>query len=431
MIGDAINPSPPNFELKIKGTKRANTGQHHLIWNRRKNMRINTKGIKAFLHDAKAVSPAIATLILIVIAAVAAAGVGILVQNAQTNAQQQQGNKDLSIVGTITVKGSTTVLPISEIASANFMKKYPGTQVVIGGGGSAAGQEYIYDKLVDIGASSSKWPDTDTTTNGVVVPGRGQSAVVVPGGIICSESGPDCSIKETAIGTGMIVIAGAAKNDAGNAITAINVTNDVVNSPHGIATGWTVLNLTFADLQTAYSAGTVVVPNGAGTITLEAVQRSDASGTEETFAQWIGQQDSNTKQLVTTDLATQKQGNQGISEYIAGYSTSSAKGVIGFVDIGFAKGGVNGNNNVIPALQNGTAAVVGNKGVGKTYDTASISNRLPATKAIDGKDHGLARDLYLYNQLTGDNLNVINAYLDYILSADGQKDVQAAVFFTI
>jgi hypothetical protein len=34
MPGDAMNPCPPNFDLKIDVDTMGNTGVHHLIWNR-------------------------------------------------------------------------------------------------------------------------------------------------------------------------------------------------------------------------------------------------------------------------------------------------------------------------------------------------------------------------------------------------------------
>ena len=120
-------------------------------------MKINTKGIKAFLQDSKAISPAIATLILIVIAVVAAAGVGILVQSSQKNAEAQSSNKDLSVSGDFVIKGSTTVLPVSQNEIQAFSKIYPSVTITLGGGGSGYGKAAVYNKLIDVGASSSIW----------------------------------------------------------------------------------------------------------------------------------------------------------------------------------------------------------------------------------------------------------------------------------
>ncbi len=65
---------------------------------------MNTKGIEQFLLDAKAISPAIATLILIVNAGVSAAGVGIIVQNSQQKTSVQIGSTDLSVSRMINIK---------------------------------------------------------------------------------------------------------------------------------------------------------------------------------------------------------------------------------------------------------------------------------------------------------------------------------------
>lgn len=357
-------------------------------------MKYTKNNIKQFLHDAKAVSPAIATLILIVIAAVAAAGVGILVQSSQKNAQDQTGNKNLDVVGTIDIKGSTTVLPVTQLAAEDFMKKYPAVTISVAGGGSQTGQLDIYTKTVDIGASSSKWDVNPFTLNGITVPARKDA--------IIQEAGPDATVWETAIGTGMIVVAGNVPG-----VTTINVNNATGNTSQ---IAGTVMNITDADLITAYTTGTVTVSG----VALKAVQRSDPSGTEETFAKWIGLTDANS-QLSSPASVVGHQGNQGVRDAIAATANT-----IGFVDIGFAKGGVNGNDKVIPATMGGFAASSDNKGVGGKYDTAS---------KITTTGKGLARDLFYYSQ--GVPTGVVKAYLDYMLTPDGQKSVHDAGFFSV
>ncbi len=372
-------------------------------------MEKNTKGIKAFLRDVKAVSPAIATLILIVVAAVAAAGVGIITQTSQKNALDQTGNKDTSVMGTIVTKGSSTVLPISQAGAEAFMKKYPAVDMKVSGGGSTEGRMYVYTKTVDIGASSAIWPTTETVTDGVTVPGRGVA--------IIQDAGADATIWETKIGTGMIVIAGTLYNDTKVPATGINV---LANG----TTGWsttipTEFNITYADLKALYLAGAGTY----GTVNLESVQREDPSGTEETFADWLGKKDSTTKQLTSDVLATPKQGNQGIRDYVAAKTAEANKGRIGFVDVGFAKGGANGNDKVIPGKMNGTANGIASKetkGVDGKYDTES--------KAVSGSK-GLARDLFYYSQ--GIPTGAVKAYLDWITGAAGQKIVQNTGFFSV
>ncbi|VVB56372.1 PBP superfamily domain protein [uncultured archaeon] len=396
MIGDAINPCPPNFELKAHNTQRACrwASLKHWIEKTKENIKmVNTKGIRAFLHDAKAVSPAIATLILIVIAAVAAAGVGILVQSSQKNAQDQTGNKNLDVMGTINIKGSTTVMPITQGAAEVFMKKYPAVTINVGGGGSEVGQLLAWTTASpkeDIGASSSKWSTDDKTINGILIPKRATA--------IIQEAGESAKVFETKIGTGMIVLAGQ------NTMDIVNTTGCVSNTT----------SICYGDLKAAY-AGTGQI----GTTGLTVIQRSDKSGTEETFAAWIGLVKSDDKQLNSN--VTGYQGNQGIRDAIA-----SNPNLVGFVDVGFTGSFLNGNAKVVAATMNNTKAEDANKGVGKTYDIQSIS----LTGITDvTKQKGLARDLFYYNQ--GIPTGAIKTYLDWIMTPDGQKVVQNEGFFSI
>lgn len=393
MIGDAINPCPPNFELKVYNTQRACRWASLKYWIEKikENIKmVNMKEIRAFLHDAKAVSPAIATLILIVIAAVAAAGVGILVQSSQQNAKDQTGDKNLNAMGTIDIKGSTTLLPVTQAAAEAFMKKYPAITINIGGGGSEVGQLLAWTTTKptqEMGASSSKWSSSDKTISGIVIPKR-ETAII-------QEAGENAKVFESKIGTGMIVMAGK---------TEFNVDNST-----GCANSAT--NICFTDLKNAYQNGAIIPVSN-----YKVVQRSDKSGTEETFAAWIGLVNSVDKQLNSSNV-TGYQGNQGIRDAIANDATGKT---IGFVDVGFTGTNVNGNVNVLAGKMNNTAANSDTKGVGKDYDSASIS--------LTSTGKGLSRDLFYYNQ--GIPTGAIKTYLDWIMTPDGQKIVQQEGFFS-
>lgn len=54
----------------------------------------------------------------------------------------------------IVVNGSTTILPIAEIAAEDFMSAHPGTKVLVSGVGSSAGIESVSSGSSDIGTSS-------------------------------------------------------------------------------------------------------------------------------------------------------------------------------------------------------------------------------------------------------------------------------------
>jgi len=364
---------------------------------------VNTKGIKVFLHDVKAVSPAIATLILIVIAAVAAAGVGILVQSSQKNAQDQTANKNLDVVGEFSIKGSTTVLPVSQGEISAFQKLYPAVTINLGGGGSSTGRALVFNKQVDVGASSDVWPTGSTTTDsttGLSYDGR-EDAVIQAAGV-------NAFLYETKIGTGMIVVAA----NLGSTVTSINITNGVADSS---TIGVPAAQIAFADLYDLYANTTCRTTNPLCGI-LTAVQRNDESGTEDTFAAWIGLQDGTSKQLLSTVNATGAQGNQGIRDYISTHSKS-----IGFVDIGFATGGINGIANVMPASQNSIVASKTTKGFEGPYSVAS--------NTVNGgtSSKTLARDLYYYSQ--GIPTGAQKAFFDFVLSNDGQTIVEQTGFY--
>jgi len=54
----------------------------------------------------------------------------------------------------IVIKGSTTVLPIAQAALEAYMKKNPGVQISLSGGGSGEGIKALLDKTTDIADSS-------------------------------------------------------------------------------------------------------------------------------------------------------------------------------------------------------------------------------------------------------------------------------------
>ncbi|HBQ27351.1 MAG TPA: phosphate-binding protein [Syntrophomonas sp.] len=56
--------------------------------------------------------------------------------------------------GTITVAGSTSVQPFSDVLAEEFMKTHPGVQIDIQGGGSSQGIQATVSGAADIGASS-------------------------------------------------------------------------------------------------------------------------------------------------------------------------------------------------------------------------------------------------------------------------------------
>jgi len=56
----------------------------------------------------------------------------------------------------ITIKGSTTILPVAQVASEVFMEKNPGIRISVQGGGSGVGIASLLDRTTDIATSSRK-----------------------------------------------------------------------------------------------------------------------------------------------------------------------------------------------------------------------------------------------------------------------------------
>ena len=63
---------------------------------------------------------------------------------------------------TVTVAGSTTILPIAEVAGENFMKQNEGISVLVSGMGSSAGIEAVTSGTADIGTSSRNLKDNES-----------------------------------------------------------------------------------------------------------------------------------------------------------------------------------------------------------------------------------------------------------------------------
>lgn len=245
-----------------------------------------------FKND-KAVSPVVATLVLVVVAIIGAAAVGALLGafSSDVSDEASAGETSSASSAEILIAGSTTVQPVSELLAEAFMEDHKGVKVTVQAGGSGAGVSSAGMGIVDIGAASravkddeaAKYPDLQTHQ-------IGGSAVVV----------------------------------IGNYATGFNVTQDELydaymnNDPTAITTG---------TVNTLY-------------------QRAEESGTEDTFVEWLEERDDNidTDGDGTTDDNDEDTfsidgdvegatGNQGLLEAVAGTANS-----IGFVDFGYAEG---------------------------------------------------------------------------------------------
>lgn len=79
----------------------------------------------------------------------------------QSRQDQAGTNHGSQVTGTITVAGSTSVQPFSEVLAEAFMSKNPGVKVHVQGGGSTQGIQAAISGAAEIGASSRELKDQE------------------------------------------------------------------------------------------------------------------------------------------------------------------------------------------------------------------------------------------------------------------------------
>lgn len=247
---------------------------------------------KKIFNDEAGVSPIVATLVLVVVAIAGAAAVGTIMGSFSSDVSDSASAGDAMAASSTTLRlaGSTTVTPVAELIAEAYMDTRDIT-VDVQEGGSDAGISGALNDLIDIGMASkdvtkADYPDIEKHT-------IGYSAVVV------------------------------IANCAG-----INESTNV--SMADLATMYTDAD---ADGKTTVSTslGGTIDPTGSST-TLTLFQRSDASGTEETFAKALDGTVFETDKDMDSSDAVGASGNQGVLDKVIATTDS-----IGFVDYGFAK----------------------------------------------------------------------------------------------
>lgn len=187
--------------------------------------------------------------------------------------------------GTLSVTGSTTVLPIAQLAAEAFMAENPGVDVQIGGGGSSVGIQAVGEGTADIGMSSRDLKEAEKAE----YPGLVGHTVAIDG---------------------IAVIVNPAN-------TVESLTPDQVRGIYnGTYTAWD---------QVGGPEGEIVV-----------VGRDSASGTREYFQEVVMQKDD----FVETQL--EKNSNGAMAQTIA-----QTPGAIGYVGLGYLDNTVKGLSIVV------------------------------------------------------------------------------------
>jgi len=259
--------------------------------------------IKKLFNNEAGVSPIVATLVLVVVAIAGAAAVGTIMGSFSSDVSDSASSQDAAQGASteLLIAGSTTVQPVSELLAEAYMEEHSGVKVTVQGGGSGAGISSTEMDIIDIG-SASKSVDTVNEHPKLQVHQIGGSAVVVIGGANVANA------------------TGSTMDKAD--ITAIynNVSSDGTISATNAA-------ITGSNLSYTGSASVITV-----------YQRSEASGTEETFSKYFGDDD---KTWCDDTNAKGEKGNAGVLAAVESNADS-----IGFVDFGYAAGS-EGNINLI------------------------------------------------------------------------------------
>lgn len=233
--------------------------------------------MKLLKMNENAVSPIVATLVLIVVAVIGAVAVGTIMGTFSSDVSEQVNTGDVSGSSSmeILIAGSTTVQPVSEILAEAYMTQKPGVKISVQGGGSGAGVTSVGMGIVDIGSASRAVKDAELTKYPSLQTHQiGGSAVV----LICSDE---------------LSLTDVVKYDIVDVYTNGTSANN---------------NMTTAGVNTAYA-------------------RAESSGTQDTFLEWLGIDEAD-----LNDDVQRATGNAGVLAAVAG-----ANDAIGFVDFGYAE----------------------------------------------------------------------------------------------
>jgi phosphate transport system substrate-binding protein len=249
----------------------------------------------------------------------------------------------------ILIAGSTTVQPVSELLAEAYMKENPGVKITVQGGGSGAGVASAGMGIVDVGSASRDLKDAE------------------------AEKYPEIQTKQIG-GSAVVVIV----NDAATEFVSAGV-------------------ITKAELVSIYQNGTQV--KNVTTI----YQRSEESGTEDTFAEFLFGKDGS----ISESIGEGATGNAGVLAAV-----QSTSGAIGFVDAGYAlsASGV----TVLNIVDDSVTFEATDKGIKNALAGKNSETECYVTGETASSGYGLVRPL---NYLVGESpSSVVNDFLTFAQS---------------
>ena len=243
----------------------------------------------------------------------------------------------------LTISGSTTVLPIAAAVAEAYMAKNPDVDVKVSGGGSGAGISAIGKKSVDIGMSSRALNADEKTSY--------PKLIVVP----------------------------VAKD-------GISI---IVNSANPVE------SLSLAQIKDIYTGTTKSWKDvGGNQEAFDIVGRDSASGTREFFFNEV------MKKTDFTNFMLEKNSNGAVQQLVSQTPTA-----IGYVGMGFEDG----------------VKVLSLDGDGKKVK--------PTVETVKSGEYPLSRELYFITN--GEPSDAAKDFINFLLSADGQKIVEKEGFVSL
>lgn len=242
-----------------------------------------------FKDNDKAVSPVVATLVLIVVAIIGAAAVGTMLglfSNSVSNSASADKVNTASSTA-ISVGGSTTVEAFSTLAAAAYEAAHQGVQINVQGGGSGAGVVGAGQGVLDVGSTSRPVYSTENLTY------------------------PNLQTFEIGACAACFIV---------NSKLALTTADQ-------------------KDLATAYGPGTTTLSTtlgtGTGAPTVDVYGRESGSGTRAVVDSWLGSYGTTpgTSSLTEGAGVSAQSGNQLVESAVDG----DQKG-LGYVDYGFTVG---------------------------------------------------------------------------------------------
>ncbi|MEM0466515.1 MAG: substrate-binding domain-containing protein [Candidatus Thermoplasmatota archaeon] len=251
--------------------------------------------MKRLVRNAQAVSPIIATLMLVLVAVGAAGAFYVWQSGWQKDVQSKTGGAG-ELQASLIIGGSTTVYEFGAVAAQYFQGANPNYKVNVQKGGSGAGIAAVGTGAIDIGMSSkplsasdkTKYPDLNNDGQKDIGKELVETVVAYDAVVIIVPSARTelISIHENVIG--------AIYYKNGGATTIPQKYSDVISKLDGIVTGqsadqkiqWNEVPISIAKYNEVIAPGYTYQAADfcTGNTVVKIYDRSDVSGTEDTFS---------------------------------------------------------------------------------------------------------------------------------------------------